>query len=55
MAELIAQLSPMAEHIFTTAGTVVDFITSNPLCLVSVSLMLAGAAVGFVRRLITVA
>lgn len=55
MAELITMLGSIGTHIFTTAGTVVNFITANPICLIGTGLMLAGAAVGFVKRLITVA
>lgn len=55
MGTLITNLSAVGEHVFETATVVVNFVVSNPICLIGTGLMLAGAAVGFVKRLITVA
>lgn len=55
MEALITNLGAVGTHVFDTATTVVNFIVSNPICLIGTGLMLAGAAVGFVKRLITVA
>ena len=55
MEAFITNLSAVGEHVFETATVVVNFVVSNPICLIGTGLMLAGAAVGFVKRLITVA
>ena len=55
MSDLLTQLGAVGAHIFEQADTVVDFITSTPLALLGVGLMIAGAVIGFVRRMISVA
>ena len=55
MTALLASLSAVGTHVFSQATNVVNFITSTPLALLGVGLMIAGAVIGFVRRMITVA
>ena len=55
MEALITQLGAVAEYVITTAGTVATSVVEHPICLIGTGVMLCGAVVGMLKRLITVA
>lgn len=53
MSAILTDVAAVVTQAMTWAGSVVTFITSNPLIMVFVSLPLVGLGVGLVRRMIS--
>ena len=55
MTELISTLGQIGTYVINTAGDVADFVVAHPIALLGTGIMLCGAVVGMLKRLITVA
>lgn len=53
MASLVADLQTVVTALFTIIGTIASTITSTPILLLTVGVLLAGAAVGIFGRLLS--
>lgn len=52
MTEILGYVTALAEKLFSVGTSLVNFITSNPICLIGVGLFILVAMVGAIRRLI---
>ena len=52
MSTILESIEPVFSHVLGWMADVTEFVTGQPLLLIGLGLMLAGAAVGFISRLI---
>lgn len=52
MTALLAYATEIVTWVITTIGSFVDMVVAEPFFMIGISLMLAGAAVGFIARLV---